>query len=92
MLMLLANLIPILMSASVITLGVTCGFGVYVTKWVRNANDNSAALDNIQLTQKQAKKAERNEKSSKFNALMIMIMLGVFCAVLIYTGITMLLV
>lgn len=84
--LIITSFVPALMGVSSILFGVTCGFTIPVIIWVRRRQDNSKMLENVELTQSEAKHYANVERSNKWTFIVVMIMFGIFAGVLIYTG------
>ena len=86
-LLVIGSFVPAVIGVSVVLFGVTCGFAIPVAFYLYKNNDNSKAMENIELTPTQAKKFNRQQTSKKWNFYLVIAMLAIFCVALIYSGI-----
>ena len=88
-LLIVANYVTTLMGISVILFGVTCGFAVPVVLLFKNRNNRAKAIENIELSQSQAKSYARQETMNKWNYIIIIGLFGIFAVILVYSGLMM---
>ena len=88
-LLIVANYVTVLMGISVVLFGVTCGFAIPVVLWFKNGNNRAKAMENIELSQSQAKSYARQETMNKWNYIIIIALFGIFSVVLVYSGLIM---